>query len=204
MTEIRHVLHVGCGRKTKAQMPAPFRGDDWAETRYDIDAGVAPDIVGDITDMSAIPDGSFDAVFSSHNVEHLFAHEVPVALAEFARVLAPGRGFAVITCPDIQALGQAISEGRLTEPLYHAPAGPIAPIDILYGHRASIARGNHFMAHRVGFTAKLLLDSLVKAGFAASVGIRQQKAYALWAIGFRWPATEEEKRAHRRAYLPAR
>jgi hypothetical protein len=42
-----------------------------------------PDIVGTMTDMSAVADASVDALFSSHNIEHLYPHEVPVALAEF-------------------------------------------------------------------------------------------------------------------------
>jgi predicted SAM-dependent methyltransferase len=51
------------------------------ELRLDIDASVAPDIVATMTDMSRVADASVDAVFSSHNIEHLDPHEVPVALA---------------------------------------------------------------------------------------------------------------------------
>ena len=32
--------------------------------------------------MQVIADGEFDAVYSSHNVEHLYPHEVPLALRE--------------------------------------------------------------------------------------------------------------------------
>jgi len=197
------VLHVGCGTKHKAHLPGPLSGAGWEETRYDIDPGVKPDIVGDITDLSAIEDGAYDALFSSHNIEHLFAHQVPVALAEFARVLRPGRGIAVITCPDLQSIGQAIAEGRVFEALYTSPAGPIAPIDILYGHRASIARGNHFMAHRTGFTGQALVDALRRAGFAASTGLRHRRSHALWALGLHWTPTETEAAALRRSYFPA-
>ena len=98
---MKRFLHVGCGPKRKAQTTAAFDTPDWQEVRFDIDAGVAPDIIGTMTDMSAVATGSIDAVFSSHNIEHLYPHEVPTALAEFLRVLTPG-GFAVITCPDLQ------------------------------------------------------------------------------------------------------
>jgi hypothetical protein len=199
---VRRVLHVGCGQKRKEHLPAPFRSDDWEEVRLDINPAVKPDIVADITDLSVIGDGEMDALFSSHNIEHLFAHQVPVALAEFARVLRTGSGLAVITCPDIQSVGQAIAEGRVTEPLYTSKAGPIAALDILYGHRASVRKGEHYMAHRVGFTGRLLVNSLEGAGFEASTGWRQRRHFALWAIGFRWRATEEERAAHRRAYFP--
>ena len=91
-------LHIGCGPKRKEQTTRGFNTADWNELRLDIDASVAPDITGTMTDMSALADASVDAIFSSHNIEHLYPHEVPVALAEFKRVLKPD-GFAVITCP---------------------------------------------------------------------------------------------------------
>lgn len=201
-TATRRILHVGCGQKRKQHLPAPFRGDDWEEVRFDINAAVRPDIVGDITDLSMIADGSFDALFSSHNIEHLFAHQVPVALAEFARVLKPGRGIAIVTCPDLQSVGQAIAEGKLHEPLYTSPAGPIAPIDIVYGHRASVARGDIYMAHKTGFTGQALVDAMIRAGFAASTGLRHRRTYALWACGFRWTPSEEERQQVRRHVFP--
>jgi hypothetical protein len=82
-----------------------------------------------------------------------------VALAEFRRVLADD-GFAVITCPDLQSVCELVAQDRLTEPAYTAPAGPIAPLDILYGHRAAMARGNLYMAHRCGFTSRVLAATL--------------------------------------------
>ena len=66
-----------------------FPAAAWREIRLDIDAGHRPDIVGSLTDMSGIVSGSVDAVYSCHNLEHLHAHEVPVALREFLRVLTP-------------------------------------------------------------------------------------------------------------------
>ncbi len=78
-------LHVGCGPKHKNQTTRGFNTPDWTELRLDIDASVAPDIIGTMTDMSAVADASVDAIFSSHNIEHLYPHEVPVALAEFLR-----------------------------------------------------------------------------------------------------------------------
>ena len=93
-------LHVGCGPKRKDQTTRGFISIDWHELRLDIDKSVQPDIIGTMTDMSAVADASVDAIFSSHNIEHLYPHEVPLALAEFKRVLRPD-GFAVITCPDL-------------------------------------------------------------------------------------------------------
>ena len=117
-------LHIGCGPKRKEQTTRGFNTADWNELRLDIDASVAPDITGTMTDMSALADASVDAIFSSHNIEHLYPHEVPVALAEFKRVLKPD-GFAVITCPDLQsvcALVAAATPRCLTATWKTAPA----------------------------------------------------------------------------------
>jgi SAM-dependent methyltransferase len=183
-------------------LPQPFQSDGWEEIRLDIDDSVNPDILGTITDMSALEDNSCDAVYSSHNIEHVFWHEVPSVIGEFVRVLKPGTGFAIITCPDLQALGERISQGRLDDPIYHSPMGPITPLDILYGHRGAIENGNHYMAHKTGFTGKLMADLLRQHGFEASIVKRQPEALAIWAIGFRWAATTDDIKAYRRDYLP--
>ena len=75
------VLHVGCSPKRKPQTTRGFNTDAWTEVRVDIDPAASPDVVGTMTDMSAVASGSVDAIFSSHNIEHLYPHEVPVALA---------------------------------------------------------------------------------------------------------------------------
>lgn len=41
-----------------------------------------------MTDMSSVTDQSVQAVFSSHDIEHLYPHEVPLALAEYLLVLS--------------------------------------------------------------------------------------------------------------------
>jgi len=173
------LLHVGCGAPNPQKLPAHFRQPNWREIRFDIDPDVRPDIIGTMTDMSAVESGSMDALYSSHNVEHLYAHEVPVAFAEFLRVLKPG-GFAVVTCPDMQSIGQMLAEGKLEDVAYTAPAGPITPLDILYGYRPSIARGNHFMAHRTGYTNRTLGEKLAAVGFA-KVTVSKGECFDLWA-----------------------
>ncbi len=183
-------LHVGCGPKRKDHAGPGFQGEEWDELRLDIDPSVKPDIVGSMTDMSAVADESVDAVYSSHNIEHLYSHEVPIALGEFLRVLKSD-GFAVITCPNLQSIGQLIAEGKLTHPVYVSPAGPIAPIDMIYGHRGYVASGNTYMAHKCGFTRKDLMAALKQAGFGRAVGLNQPKNLNLWVIGTK-SRTEDE------------
>ena len=174
-------LHVGCGPKRKDRTTPGFNSPDWTEIRLDIDARVQPDITGSMTDMAGVPSGSVDAVFSSHNIEHLYPHEVPIALAEFTRVLTED-GFAVITCPDLQSVCALIAQDKLVDPAYTSPAGPIAPIDIVYGHRAALARGNTYMAHRCGFTRRVLAGELRAAGFRSVATLARSKAFDLWAV----------------------
>jgi predicted SAM-dependent methyltransferase len=187
-------LHVGCGPKHKDKTTEAFAGAEWQELRLDIDPSVQPDIVGSMTDIAAA-DESVDAVFSSHNIEHLHAHEVGIALAEFLRVLKAD-GFAVITCPDLQSVAALIAEDRLTDTAYVAAAGPITPLDILYGHRRQIAEGNLFMAHRCGFTKKALEQTLVAAGFGSVATWRRGHAphFDLWGLATKRPVTEEALR----------
>jgi hypothetical protein len=195
-------LHVGCGPKRKDGTTRGFAAGGWRELRLDIDANVAPDIVGSMTDMSQLPAASVDALFSSHNIEHLYPHEVPLALAEFSRVLKPG-GFAVITCPDLQSVCALIADDKLTDPAYVSPAGPIAPIDILYGHRDSMARGNAHMAHRCGFTKQVLTGTLQAAGFELVVPLRREHPfYDLWAVAGKPPIEPDELVEIARAHLP--
>jgi ubiquinone/menaquinone biosynthesis C-methylase UbiE len=175
-------LHVGCGPKDKRQTTKGFCTDEWQELRLDIDESVKPDIVGTMLDMSAVSDAAVDAIFSSHNIEHLYPHEVPAALAEFKRVLKPD-GFLILTCPDLQSVCALIAEDKLTDAAYTAPAGPIAPLDILYGHRPQLAAGNLYMAHRCGFTQRVLSATLQAAGFAAVATAKRPAPYFdLWAV----------------------
>jgi hypothetical protein len=181
------LLHIGCGPKRKEHTTRAFNTPDWKELRLDIDPTVQPDVTGTMTDMSAVASGSVQAVFSSHNIEHLYPHEVPTALAEFLRVL-DNDGFVVITCPDLQSVC----------------AGPIAPLDILYGHRPPMARGNLYMAHRCGFTQKVLRGTLQAAGFAAVATMARGYTpfFDLWALASKRERSEDEMRALALAHFP--
>jgi SAM-dependent methyltransferase len=172
------VLHVGCGPRHAESLHPEFRGPEWHEIRLDIDPGVEPDIVASIVEMSDVPDESVDAVWSSHNLEHVYAHEVPVVLRGFHRVLRSG-GQAFLTMPDLQAVGKFISTGKLEDTVYVSPAGPISALDMIFGHRDSVRAGNDFMAHRTGFSAQTLTQRLRDAGFG-DVDVNR-KDLALWA-----------------------
>ena len=199
---MKRFLHVGCGPKRKSSTTRGFNSNAWSEVRYDIDESVEPDFVGSMTDMSVIEDGSVDAVFSSHNIEHLYPHEVGVALGEFFRVLKED-GMVVLTCPDIRSVCELVAQDKLTDTAYVSPAGPIAPIDILYGHRASMQKGNLYMAHKCGFTQKVLIASFQSAGFTRVASkSRGSPNFDLWAIATKAEKTENELRAFTKEHFP--
>ena len=184
------VLHIGCSVPNPEKLHKSFRGDDWYEIRLDIDPDVNPDIVADMLDMSMIPDNSVNAVWSSHNIEHLFPHQVKEAMTEIYRVIKD-EGHFLVTLPDIQTVAAYVAHGGLEDPIYDSSAGPIAPIDILYGFRKPISEGNHFMAHKTGFTAKTLGLHLRDTGFT---NIKVNRDWVdLWAIGYKMPMGHPER-----------
>jgi len=183
-------IHVGCGHKNKEKTTPEF--ENWEEIRFDIDESVRPDLLGSMTDMKSVGTESVDAIFSSHNIEHLYPHEVPIALTEFLRVLKPN-GYLVLTCPDLQSVCALIAEDRLTEPAYTSPAGPIAPIDILFGHRTAMQQGNLYMAHRCGFTKKVLADAMHIAGFKKTAAKRRLSPFFdLWILASKKEISDKE------------
>jgi predicted SAM-dependent methyltransferase len=177
------VLNVGCGYPLRQKLHRHFHGPEWREIRLDLDPAVQPDIVCSITDISPVAADWVDAVWSSHNLEHLQRHEVPLALAEFLRVLKP-HGLLLVTLPDLQQVARLVAEDRLEESAYVSQSGPITPLDMIFGHTASLARGNQFMAHRTGFTARSLHKLLIEAGFV-EVTLRQGASFDLWATGYK-------------------
>ena len=188
---MKQFLHVGCGHKRKAQTTLGFNTSEWDEVRLDIDASVTPDVIGTMTDMQGVTDASMDAIFSSHNIEHLYPHEVPTALAEFLRVLKP-TGLAIITCPDLQSVCALVANNLLMQPAYQSKAGPIAPLDILYGHRSAMARGNLYMAHRCGFTRDVLQGTLKNAGFQTVLAFARPQVFDLWAFASKDLLSQDE------------
>lgn len=160
------LLHVGCGTSAKPECFA-----DLDEVRLDISPECQPDLVASMTDMGDI--GPFQALYSSHSLEHLYPHEVPVAAREFHRVLEPG-GAAVIIVPDLEDVQPT------EDVLYESPSGPICGLDLYYGF-ARFIPGNPHMAHHCGFTSNTLRAVLEGAGFS-KVTVTRVKDYNLMGV----------------------
>lgn len=198
---MKKFLHVGCGKNRKHQTTPHFALPPWREIRVDIDPSVEPDVVGTMTDMADVVSESADAVFSSHNIEHLYPHEVPLALAEFLRVLKDD-GYLVLTCPDLKSISQLVADDKLTEPAYVSPLGPITPLDVIYGYRPDLAAGNYYMAHRCGFTERVLVNTLEVAGFKSIASVSYPQRFDIWVIASKSAMPEDRLRELAMAHFP--
>ncbi|BAQ64696.1 class I SAM-dependent methyltransferase [Geminocystis sp. NIES-3709] len=176
------LLHVGCGTYRENALPQQFRSEEWLEIRLDIDPNVTPDIIGTITDLSALSDNSVDAVFSSHNLEHIYNFEVPIALAEFKRVLKP-KGFVMFVVPDMQTAAEWVVRGEMEDtPLYQSPGGNVPALWMFYGMGTTYP-GMPYMAHKTGFTVQNLEKKLQEAGFTNLELIRH--SFDIVAYGYK-------------------
>jgi SAM-dependent methyltransferase len=172
------VVNAGCGPLGNKKLPPLF--DSWRHLRIDIDPSVQPDIVTSITDLSAIPNGSVDAIYTAHCIEHLYAHEVPRAISEFYRILNDD-GFACIIVPDLQSIADYIATDRLHEVIYQSSAGPVTAHDMIFGFGLALSQGHIGMAHRCGFTPTVMAERLKAAPFAEIV-LRRRRNLELGAL----------------------
>lgn len=180
----KQVLHVGCGPYNPELLPPELRSEDWQEIRLDINPEVQPDILGTITDLGGVEDNSVDAVYSAHNLEHIYDYEVPLAFAEFKRVLKQG-GMVWLVVPDMQTAAEWVARGDMDEePLYISSAGPVKAIWMFYG-MGTTNPGMPYMAHKTGFTAMGLKRRLCEAGFTDMEVTRNFERFEVWAKGYK-------------------
>lgn len=161
------LLHVGCGGE-----PLPDWLQAYEETRLDVDAASAPDIVANMSDLGDI--GTYDRVYCSHALEHLSWQDAEKTLMEFKRVLNPG-GCALVIVPDLTDIRPT------KEVIYESLAGPITGLDMFYGKQDLVAE-RPYMAHRIGFvqaTLQTLMDGIGFSKFA----VTRLSGFNLLALG---------------------
>lgn len=185
------LVNLGSGPREALSVPDYFK--DWRHVRVDLDPSVEPDILADLTDLSAIPDAYADAVWASHCLEHLYQHEVMTALNEFRRIVRDD-GFVCILVPDLQSVANYVAADRMHEPIYDSPAGPITPHDIFFGFGAAIAGGRTSMAHKCGFTPSVLQRCFEQMDFGEVVLRRREESLELVAIARVTPPSDDVER----------
>lgn len=167
---MKTLLHLGAGR-----LHAPrdlFPPEEWWEVRVDLSPEVEPDIVADVRDLSGhVTDGSVDAIFAAHLLEHLPEGGLLETLGHWRALLKPD-GRLLIHVPDIHVAAQWIAEGRGCAVMYYAPSDgepqPVRPLDLIYGH-AMVSAGEPLMCHKTGFTCSTLGWWLGQAGFEGEI-----------------------------------
>jgi hypothetical protein len=169
-----------------------FDGEGWDEVAT----------TGDLAALATVATGSAAALVSRHGLQRLYTHELPALLARWLELLSD-EGYAVVTCPDLQTACALVAQGHLTEAVYSSAAGPVAPIDLLYGHRPALAGGLTMAAHRCGFTESALQQTLREAGFATVASMRRPAHADLWAVASKRPRSDDEMRALAALHMPA-
>ncbi len=120
----------------------------------DVLPGPHVDFVGNCTDLSQFPDNGIAEIYASHVLEHLgYMRELPHALDEFHRVLAPG-GMLRVSVPDLTTLCALFADPALnTQERVHV-------MRMMFGGQM-----NEADFHKVGLTEEFLRDFLATAGF---------------------------------------
>lgn len=160
---MKRLLHIGCGYSQREDTHPFFHGEDWEHVRIDLNPECKPDVVANIITLEKFGANEADAIFSSHNLEHLHLWDAQKALARWKQVLSPD-GLIVLYVPDIAVAMKHALEHGLDSIVYNSPAGPITPLDMLYGHVLQ-TEDNVYQRHLAGYTTKFLTSLLVNAGF---------------------------------------
>ncbi|MDR1946875.1 MAG: class I SAM-dependent methyltransferase [Desulfovibrio sp.] len=186
-------LHAASGSSDKSRTTREFATDAWEEIRMDENPEVNPDIQADMLHMDSVTQATFDAVYTAYSLERLFPHDVLPALRNLHRVLK-NEGYLVVSCADLRSACALIANDKLLEPAYDSPAGPVAPIDILYGFRPALAAGYVRHANKCGFTARALTGTLAQAGFGSIWTAVNAPTYTITAIASKKERPETEMR----------
>ncbi|MCY7275607.1 MAG: methyltransferase domain-containing protein [Phormidesmis sp. CAN_BIN44] len=122
----------------------------------DIEPRPEVDFIGDAADLSQFADGSVNAIYASHILEHfyyLLNNELLTTLAEWYRVLQPG-GQLMVSVPNLQALCWLYLNPNLM------PMDRHKLMRIIFGGQI-----NEYDVHRVGFDPDTLTLYLQEVGF---------------------------------------
>jgi len=152
--------------------------------RYDINPVSMPHVVGSITDLHEIQPGAVHAIYISHCLEHVAEVEAWRAVQEMIRVLHPD-GFVICEVPNLTKACQMIVEGGIMETAYWSGAGPIRPVDMLYGFQPMIAeKGGQYMTHRFGYTQESLGALFHRCGFGDITIAETENGWGLTCLAF--------------------
>jgi predicted SAM-dependent methyltransferase len=129
---------------------------------FNIQPGPGVDFVGACTNLSMFADGSIAEIYASHVLEHLgYVAELPLALSEMRRVLAPGASIR-ISVPDLDVLAALLCDPATL------PQDRFKVMRMLFGGQVD----DHDY-HRVGLNFDFLASFLHQAGFEATEKVEE-------------------------------
>ena len=166
-------LHLGCGGED-----LPSWLSQYEEVKLDANPGCRPHILASATDLGDI--GPFEAVYTSHMLEHIVPALVVTAVREMHRVLTDD-GIAYIIVPDLEDVRPTL------EPIMEIDGRQYCGLDLIYGDHRQTAN-NPLMRHCSGFVADTLGEVMRLAGFPA-VSVTRANGYQLIGIGANDKAT---------------
>jgi len=153
------LLNLGCGDKI---LPG-YVNVDVVEAR----AGMKPDVLCDLHELSPFESDSADEILSVHVIEHFWRWEVVDVVREWVRVLKPG-GRMVVECPNVASACAAFAQDPQAS-AYEDQRGQ-RTMWVLYGDPAW---KDPLMIHRWGYTPESLMRLLAEAGLTQ---LRQEPA----------------------------
>lgn len=158
------LLHLGSSTLGRLDTPQLFHGDEWTHVRVDSDPNTKPDVITNMVTLEGVNTHA-DAIYASHSFEHLHPFDADRALETWRKVLVPS-GLVVLHIPDLESAADAIVKGFADTPLYVSDAGPITPLDIIFGFRSFTETPEPGMRHAWGYTKDSLSKKLAEHGFA--------------------------------------
>ena len=173
-------LQINAGGQITGETLPLFRSTEWSNASPAWIDDLQPIGQGDHA-LSSGNGKSIQAIFLNHYLPCCYTHEVPALLNHCLTSLSD-TGFLIITCPDFITIAHEILAYGLTHPSYSSAAGPIAPIDMIFGHRPTLAEGHTAMAHHSGYTQSSLVALLSEAGFKSVRALARPEQFELVAV----------------------
>jgi predicted O-linked N-acetylglucosamine transferase (SPINDLY family) len=136
---------------------------------------------GDIPHIGNYRGKTVNAIFLNQYLPCCFAHDVQKTLQRCLATLDDD-GFLIATCPDLVTIAQHILSHGLTKPSYISEAGPITPLDMIFGHGQTIHDGQTALAHHTGFTQESLVAHLGEAGFKSVRALTRPEQFEVIAV----------------------